>query len=399
MPNRNTSQNSDQMGKPKKFRLTNTQILIIRSIAIILLILLLLFMATETLGIASVSNINDSIKSFFMSLSPGGGYPYKINSSSVEDMDVLNGNLFVLTDEKTMSLDTTAKEVKGTQHTYSGPSMSIKGGKAVVYSRDGNRYRIENRTDTLFSGETPDDERIITAALGAKGNLALATLSDSCTSLLTVYNNTYKSEIFKWQCALDSIVSVDLSDNGKYAAVSVLGAREGEIYSKVYIFDFEYAEPKSEFEYPGTAILEVRFVSNDNVVAVGDNLVSFIKDLKKAENTDFGTSTLANYTFSEDGETILVLSEYGSTNSQVLTCYSSSFGKNFEKKYTDTVKDVFAADGKIDVLLEDKAIVYRKGGDVFKEFPAGSTSISVFNLGNKTYIYAIGKIEKCSESK
>lgn len=385
--------------KRKHLRISGKQRDVLRAIAVIILILVLLFMATETLGIASVSNINDSIKNFFLTLSPGDGYPYKINSSSVEGMTVLNGNIFVLTDEKTLSLDTTAKQVKATQHTFSNPIISKKGGKVVLFDQKGNRYRIENRTDTLYTGETTDDEKIITAALGKKGNLALATLSSSSVSKLTVLNSSYKKEEFVWNCANDSIVSVDLSDNGKYAAVSVVGARDGEIYSKVYIFDFDYAEPKAEFEYSGTAIVEVKFVANDNVVALGNNMVSFIKNLKTKEDKNFDSDTLSNYAFSDKGDLILVLSEHGSTNSQILTSYSSSFSKNFEEKYTSSVKSVFAADGKVSVLLEDKVIVYRNSGAKFREFSADNTAISVMNVGNKTYVYAIGKIEKCSEEK
>ena len=385
--------------KQKHLRISGKQRAVLRAVAVIILILVLLFMATETLGIASVSNINDSIKNFFLTLSPGDGYPYKINSSSVEGMTVLNGNIFVLTDEKTLSLDTTAKQVKGTQHTFSNPIISKKGGKVVLFDQKGNRYRIENRTDTLYMGETPEDEKIITAALGKKGNLALATLSNSSVSKLTVLSSSYKKEEFVWNCASDSIVSVDLSDNGKYAVVSVIGARDGEIYSKVYIFDFDYAEPKAEFEYPGTAIIEVKFVENDNVVAIGNNMVSFIKNLKTKEDKNFDSDTLSNYAFSDKGDLILVLSEHGSTNSQILTSYSSSFSKNFEEKYTSSVKSVFAADGKVSVLLEDKVIVYRSSGAKFREFSADNTAISVMNVGNKTYVYAIGKIEKCSEEK
>lgn len=383
--------------KRKHLRISGKQRTVLRAVAVIILILVLLFMATETLGIASVSNINDSIKNFFLTLSPGDGYPYKINSGSVEGMTVLNGNIFVLTDEKTLSLDTTAKQVKGTQHTFSNPIISKKGGKVVLFDQKGNRYRIENRTDTLYTGETPEDEKIITAALGKKGNLALATLSSSSVSKLTVLSSSYKKEEFVWNCASDSIVSVDLSDNGKYAVVSVIGARDGEIYSKVYIFDFDYAEPKAEFEYPGTAVIEVKFVANDNIVVLGNNMVSFIKNLKTKEDKNFDSDTLSNYAFSDKGDLILVLSEHGSTNSQILTSYSSSFSKNFEEKYTSGVKSVFAADGKVSVLLEDKVIVYRSSGAKFREFSADNTAISVMNVGNKTYVYAIGKIEKCSE--
>ena len=385
--------------KKFKFKLRNKHIIALRIISVIFLILLLLFFAAETLGLASVSKINDSIKTFFVSLTPGDGYPYKINSSSVRQIGVLNGNLFILTDGETMSLDTTAKVVKTASHTYSSPVMAINSGKAIVYNRDDNRYRVENRTETLYVGETENNEKIITCAIGEKGNIAIATTCDSAVSKLSVRNNSYKKEVFAWKCANDSIISVSLSDNGKYAAVAVIGARDGEIFSKIYIFDFEYSDPVSTFEYPGTAIIDLNFVTNNKVVAVGDNLISFIDDLDEKEDKLYEGNTLSNYFFSEDGTTVVVLSESGSTNSQILTSYTKNFGVAFEEKLTSSVKSIFAANSKIAVLLDDEVIVYKGNGSKYKEYHADSNSISVFDIGKNTYVYSMGKIDKCTKSK
>ena len=251
--------------------------LAVKILAVVFLVLFLLFMASEILHVATVSQISDSVKNFFATLTPGKGFPYKVNSSSVNDITVLNGNLFILTDDKTISLDTTAKQVKATQHTYSSPNMKLRNDKAIVYNRNDNRYRIENRTETLFSGKTPTEEKIITCGIGKKGNIALATLSNTATSKLTVLDNQYKDKVFVWNCAHDSIIAVDLSPNGKMAAAVVIGSRNGEIYSKLCVFDFRYKEPIAEFEYPRTAMIDVRFVTNDNIVVVGDHKTALIK--------------------------------------------------------------------------------------------------------------------------
>ncbi len=385
--------------KRRKFALTSKQMLIVKILSAVFVVLLLLFMAAEMLGIASVSQVSDSVRNFFATLTPGEGFPHKINSSSVKHMGVLNGNLFIVTDEKTVSLDTTAKQVKGTHHTYSNPDMKINGGKAIVFNRNDNRYRIENRTETLFSGETPESEKIITCAIGATGNIALATLADSSTSKLTVLDRNYSEEIFVWNCAHDSIVAVALSPNGKLAAVAVLGARDGEIYSKVSIFNFQYSTPIAEFEYPGTAMIDINFTNNDNVVVIGDNKTSFIKGLDKETHLNYGTSTLSAYAFSESGEMVLVLSEHGSTNSEILTCYSPSFAVDFEEKYTSNVKALYAADDRVAVLLEDRALVYRGNGNLHREYAADVSAISIFNIGRNTYIYSIGEIVKASTKK
>ncbi len=393
------SENKGRARKRRKIGLSDKQMLIVKILSAIFVVLLLLFMAAEMLGIASVSQVSDSVRNFFATLTPGDGFPHKINSSSVRHMDVLNGNLFIVTDEKTISLDTTAKQVKGTQHTYSNPDLKINGGKAIVFNRNDNRYRVENRTETLFSGETPEEEKIITCAIGSSGNIAIATLAESSTSKLTVLNRNYNEEVFVWNCAHDSIVAVSLSPNGKLVAVAVLGARDGEIYSKVSIFNFQYSTPVAEFEYPGTAMLDINFTTNDNVVVIGDNMTSFIKNLEKEESLKYGTSVLSAYTFSEDGDTVLVLSEHGSTNSEALTCYNSSFSVDFEEKYTSNVKSLYAADDKVAVLLDDRALVYRGNGNLHKEYEADVAAISIFNVGRNTYIYSIGEIVKATVKK
>ena len=367
----------------------------VKTVSIIFVVLLLLFMTSEILNVATVSQISDSVRNFFATLTPGDGFPHKVNSSSVKDMTVLNGNFFILTDEKTVSLDTTAKQVKATQHTYSNPNIDTCGGKVIVYNRNDNRYRIENRTETLYEGKTPPDEKIITASIGKKGNVALATFAKSSTSKLTVLDSHYKKKLFVWNCAHDSIIAVDLSPNGKCAAVAVIGSRDGEIYSKVYVFDFRYKEPIGEFEYPGTAMIDLNFVTNDNIIVVGDNKTSFIKGIKKETSLDYGTSTLSAYAFSNDGLSTLVLSEYGSTNSEILTCYNSSFVKVFDEKYSSNVKSLYAEDSKITVLLDDSVLVYRGDGEQYEKFDADSTAISAFTIGRHTYLYSIGKIEKC----
>lgn len=393
------SEKRRRLRRKRRFALTDKQMLIVKILSAVFVVLLLLFMAAEMLGIASVSQVSDSVRNFFATLTPGDGFPHRINSSSVKHMGVLNGNLFIVTDEKTVSLDTTAKQVKGTHHTYSNPDMKINGGKAIVFNRNDNRYRIENRTETLYSGETPESEKIITCAIGATGNVALATLADSSTSKLTVLDRNYNEEIFVWNCAHDSIVAVSLSPNGKLVAVAVLGARDGEIYSKVSIFNFQYSTPVAEFEYPGTAMIDINFTSNDNVVVIGNNKASFIKGLDKETHLNYGTSTLSAYAFSESGETVLVLSEHGSTNSEILTCYNSSFAVDFEEKYTSNVKALYAADDRVAVLLEDRALVYRGNGNLYKEYKTDVSAISIFNIGRNTYIYSIGEIVKASTKK
>ena len=376
------------------FNLTEGKRKIIRIVAAVLLAVMLLLIALSAFGVTSFSSMKSDFKSKLSSAGPGEGFPYQVNSSDVSKIDVLSDDVFILKKDKTIVLDGAAKEIKSLDHTYATPAMSIKGNKALVYDRGGNRYRIETTSDTLYTGTTKSDEKIITAAVGDKGNIALATLSNEATSRLTVINSTFKDAEFIWNCADYTITSAALSDNGKYAAVSVLGAKNGEEYSKVFVFDFEFSDPVSETEYPGTTMVSVNFADNDTVVAVGNNKMAYLKGLKKNNEIDFGTSTLSALSFAPTGETIVALAEYGSMNNQLLRGYSKGGRQSFEKEYTTSIKSIYATDAKISVLTAEQVDVYSLGGTSFKPREAGSNAISTFMIGNKTYVYEMGSIFK-----
>ncbi len=393
------SAKSARKPKPKKNKSKNTvkkgSATVAKTVAIVVVVLLLLFVATETFQVGTLSSISDSFKSFLSSISQGDGYPYRISSSSVKDIDMLSSNLFLLTDSSTISLDSSAKEIAKIDHTYANPKMSISNGRAIVYDRSGNRYMIQSRTEKLYSKET--DDKIITCDIGKSGNVAIATLKKDSTSQITVYSGNLSKTIFKWECYSDNIVDIALSDNGKYMAVATIGALDGEVLSKVYVFDFDYSKALETFKYPGTSIFDVEFSQRDTVVAMGDNLRSVIKNkTERQKDENFNTSTLMRYCMAENGKSAVLLSEYGSTNLNILKVYSDDGEEIFNKKIDSTVKRIFCNQNTVSVLLDDKVVIYNLNGDVRENIKTGNDGITVLSHGKYTYIYAIGEIRQYS---
>jgi len=363
-------------------------------IALVFVLVLLLLVALSSFKIASLSSIRDSIVNTFHSMLPGGGYPYQVNSSEVEKIGSIGGDLVLLEKGRTVTLSGTAKETAEKEHTYANPAMSLNDRKVICYNRSGHRYRVETRTDVVYEGKTEEDEPIITAAIGKKGNIALATLSDKAMSRLTVLSKNYKQTEFVWNCAEYTITSVSLSDNGRYVAVSAIGSKDGEIFSKVYVFDFAYTDPVCAFEYPGTAMISVHFSSNNDVVAIGDNKIAFLKNLKKNEETELSTSTVSAFCYSPSGDTIVVLAEYGSLNSQILRCYTAGGKISFEQKYAEPIKSVTASSGRITVLCNAHVDSYGMGGHKYKSYKANADTVTALRVGNRTYLYESGQIAK-----
>lgn len=393
-PQKSVRKSSDKKGsvKLKVQKGTNA---IAKTVAIVFVVLLLLFVATETFGIGTLSSMSDSFKSVVASLSNGEGYPYRISSSSVKDVNMMSTNLFLLTDTSTVSLDSTAKEVVKVNHTYATPAMSIQNGRAIVYDRGGHRYMVQSRTEKLFEGETED--KILTCDIGKSGNLAVATLADDASGIITVYSSSFSKEIFKWACYSEHIVDIALSDNGKYMAVAVIGAKDGEVFSKAYVFDFDYSKAIAVFNYNGTSMFDIEFSGKDTVVVMGDNLKSVIKNKTELQdNVEFGTSKLMRYSMSENGISAILLSEYGSANMNILKVYDKNGKELLSKKFDISVKDIYCNDNSICVLMDNKMVIYDMSGNEKEKIDSKNDSITVLSYGKDIYIYAVGEIRQYS---
>ena len=159
-------------------------------VAVVVLLLMLFILAMSRVRGTTMSTVRDSYNNFFSSVGGGGGYPCQVNSSNVKKVDVLNGDIYILYNDRTVALDGSAKEIRSFDHSFATPALAKSPDRVLVYDRGGNRFRVENRTESLFEGTTAEGEDIITASIGSKGNIALGTLSGSATSRLTVWNST-----------------------------------------------------------------------------------------------------------------------------------------------------------------------------------------------------------------
>ncbi|MDR0315000.1 MAG: DUF5711 family protein, partial [Oscillospiraceae bacterium] len=328
---------------------------LIRTVLFIFILLLMLFLATETFGVGTLSSISGSVRGFINNISPGDGYPYRISSSSVKSMDMISSNVILLTNNSTVLLDSTAKEIAKIQHTYASPSMTVKNGRAIVFDRGGTRYMIVSQNGLISEGETKN--KILTCDAGKSGNIAIATLGDDAASVLTVYSGNLSKVIFQWVCYSESIVDVSLSDDGKSAAVVVVGANQGEVVSKVYVFFFDYMEALAVFEYQGTSMFDVNFIGKSTIVAMGDNVRSVIKNkTERQKDISYSTSTVMRYSKAENGYNAVLMSQYGSTNLNVLTVYNKNNNITFNQKLKNTIKNIYYNNKKIKILINNKIL-------------------------------------------
>ena len=365
----------------------------IKLVAIIVVVLLLNMLAAAQFGGVTFSTVTDYVQTFFAGLGSGDGYPYQINGMVIEDAEITNSDVVLVYDDTVKVLDSTAKELSNTAHKYDHPVMNTNSGRVLLYDEGGKKFRVQSKTRTLYEKEM--EYMILTASLGKNGTVAVATRAEDAQSMLTVYNEKEK-EIFVWKCAKENIISCDVSDNGKRFAVSVLGVENGSVYSKVYVFDRKKDTPKVSATYKDSAVSSVKFLSNETVFVLGNNMCSVIKKDGKEEKIDVSVNTPYMITISDNNTAVLVLSKYSSTTQKIVSVYNKSGKELFSREIDGLIKSV-STDGKyVGVLTDNNVQIYNMKGELVGSASVNADAEEVVVTGRNTYVYSADKIERFS---
>ncbi len=365
----------------------------LKLVAVIVVVLLLIMLAAAQFGGVTFSTISDSVRTFFAGLGSGDGYPYQINGMVIEDAEITNSDVVLVYDDTVKVLDTTAKELSNIAHKYDHPVMQSNSGRVLLYDEGGSKFRVQSKTRTLYEKEM--NYMILTASLGKNGTVAVATRAEDAQSMLTVYNDKEK-EVFVWKCAKENIISCDVSDNGKLFAVSVLGVDNGSVYSKVYIFDRKKDTPKASFTYKDSAVSSIRFLSNETLFVLGNNMCSVIKKDGEEEKINVSVNTPYMINISDNNTAVLVLSKYSSTTQKIVNAYDKSGRELFSREIDGLVKSV-STDGKYVAVLTDSNVqIYNMKGEQVGSAPVNADAEKVIVSGRNTYVYSADKIERFS---
>jgi hypothetical protein len=369
--------------KKKKIRLTKKAKLTLSVLFVVTAILLIVFTAAQNLGNMTINTMVADVKAYFGSLGAGDGYPYSIQADSVKDIKINNSNIYLLLNDKTTTLNPTAKEIMPQEHTYSSPVMKSENSRFIIYDLDSAKFRIHQNTEITSEGEASG--RIMSAAIGQKGNYAVGTYGSDVQSVLTVYDK--KNEpIFIWNFKTERIVDIDLSDNGKFAAVITMDALNGEVNSKLYVFDFKKSEYVSCFDYAGTTLVQVDYVRKTDIIAVGDNLRTHIRSNTERTDFSYNSDLLSGYSITDDGRSTLLLSRYGSASLSKLSVFTPKNKEQFTLDFDRQVKSV-DSDGKYTAVLFDNEVkTYNKKGKELATQTFEGEPISVAVDGNKIYV-------------
>ncbi len=321
-------------------------------------------------------------------------FPLAVNTESSLVTDVIGDNIVILTTESVVIYSQNGKQLLNHPHVFAKPAISINGKKAIVYDRGGKSFVLINDAEVVYEGSA--DSIIFSAEYGKDGNYALGIKGEGATSSLLVFNKS-NNLIFQWNCAQEHIVSISLSNDGKYAGAAVLGVENGDVFTTVHYFGFDYKEPLNTQKIPGVSALDLKFTKFDLLTLLTNEGVYVINDKneKFTTVTTYYSSEFNSCDFSDNGRYVVALAKYGSENNFQVDVYN----KDGELKTTVStdfaVKTVRMSDKYIFILGDAKIMVYNLSGVNVSTILYKGEAHSILPTDDFVYITSLDKITRC----
>ncbi len=346
----------------------------------------------SSVGIIPFDALSSRFSSFV--LQDSDNFPMIVNTDSTINTSIIGDNIFILTTENFSVYSQSGKLVYSQPHSFSSPAVSVNGDKGVVFDRGYKSYMLINEKKVVYTSEASNP--IICAEYGESGNYALGTYGDDSTSKLTVYSATNKVK-FQWNCAYEHIVSIALAPNGKFAGVAVLGAENGEIFTTVKYFGFDYQEPINSQTIFGASAFDLKFTTVNTLTLFSDTGV--YKITKKGESfetvKEYYSSEFNSFDCADNGKYIVALAKYGSANDFAVSVYSQNGQEKATIAIDKEIKSVIMSDKYIFALAENTIIVYNLNGREISRIEIKGDARSILSTDKYLYIYSLDKLSRC----
>lgn len=318
------------------------------------------------------------------SQSQSSGFPHQLASGSDLYFGSVGNDLCLLEDSTYTVLDSSDAEVKYSfEHGYSNPIVKTAGSYSLLYDQGGVSYRLDTNSENVYQEKTQSS--LICADVSDSGTVALATTSDSALSTITVYNKSLKQK-FTYDVTAGYVTSVAVDSRGSRVAFAAVSSENARFKTVVYTMNVDDTEPRAQFEYTGSSVLELRFSSTDLFV-VGNDFVSVIDSLK-TEKQIYEPSTvgLVSYSFKPDGSLIYVYTAYSGSADNNISVVKPS-GKVIEVASTDSaVKDVTGSSTRVTILTSESVVTYKiSNSKVLAESRVDDSYSSVMQISSDVY--------------
>lgn len=325
-------------------------------------------------------------------------FPFKLTSGSDIYFGSVGNDIAVLENTTYTVLDPSNAEVKiNFDHGYANPVIETAGGYSLLYDQGGTSYRLDNDSDNIY--QESSQNKILCAGVSDSGTVVLAETSSESLSTVSVYSKSLKQK-FSYDVTDGYVTNVAVDSRGSRVAFAVVSSENARFKTVVYTMNVEDKEPRAQFEYTGSSVLDIRFSSTDLFV-VGSDFVSVIDSLKTEKAVyEQGTVNTVTYSFASNGNLIYAYTEYSGSAGNNISVVKPS-GRTKEVASTDiAVKDVTGNSSRVSVLTAESVVTYKiSNSNVLAEYQADDSYSSIQQISDNVYARRQALVELLSSDK
>ncbi len=323
-------------------------------LSVIAVFALLYFILSLILPVSVYENILNTT-----SLMGHGKYPIDVSGSTIIN-SISNGqHYYVLTDTSIIAYSNSGKIVINELHGFSNPILSVSETRAIVYDQGGKNLYVYNLAGKIHTLETKHE--IITASISRNGDFAVATHSDSYTSVVNVYDKNCKN-LFTWNSAKDIVNNVLVNNAGNKLAVTTFTAVAGQYSSKMMILNFESADPLHTIQLDNSVPLSLINTGKGISVIMPDkykyvhwnnyntNDITVYGEINLVRKSTNGLLLVFNRANDRSDNTVVLVSKKGTTSKEfkinnLITDIQYAKGRVYY--ISDTVVNILDSDGNV----------------------------------------------------
>ena len=243
---------------------------------------------------------------------------------SNQDFSVFKNGLTVAGDGEIKFFTSTGRVTMSQGSEFTNPKICSSNSSVLIYDQGRYGFKVYNSFVSIYS-ETLD-YAISCADMAPDGSFCVVTRSESYTSVIRVYDE--KQRLESTISRNDYVISVDMSDNGKYIAVMSLDASGGESVTTLTVYERGKTRMKSTNFINNVLPYTASFIADDRIALICDDC-AYVYDLncKEQSNTQY-SSPLANFALCDSGFALLfrdsinsgyILSIYGDNGNKIST--------------------------------------------------------------------------------
>ncbi|MBQ8740977.1 MAG: hypothetical protein IJY79_05465 [Clostridia bacterium] len=297
----------------------------------------------------------------FTSLIGGGSYPISISGSTILNTISCDSYYYVLTDTNIAAYSNSGKIVFDELHGFSNPILSVSGTRALVYDQGGKTAYVYNLSGKIHTLTT--EKEIITASVSQSGAVAVATYSDSYTSVATVYDKNLKQQ-FTYNSAKDIINNVIINPSGKKMAVSTLSVVSGQYSSKLLVFNFESANPLHTADLGSSLVLSLANTGK-GISIICEDRYKFLHWSKFTASEVTASGKIYTFRSTKNG-VLLTFNLANNRSDNTIVLVSKKGEKLSEFKIEKAIGDIQYSNGRIYFISDTAINILDKNGNVLR---------------------------------